>query len=102
MHDNNLQYFVIIAPQKKKKRFLSLLCDYGAHGTEVVYGRGSVGPSALAAAFGLEANGNRVMISCILKTDRAKELIEVLYREYQFSKPNTGIAFGISIEGLAF
>lgn len=97
-----LQYFVIIADQKKKNKFLSLLNDYGAHGTETVYGHGSMSPSALAAAFGFEAEQGKVFISCILKTETAKELLRVLYHDYKFDKPNTGIAFGISVDGLAF
>ena len=42
------------------------------------------------------------MISCLLKTERAKELIALLCKEYRFDKPNTGIAFGVPVEGLAF
>lgn len=99
---SSLQYYVIIASQKKKDKFLRLLNDYGARGVETVYGRGSMSPSAIAAAFGFEAEEGRVLISCLMKTEKAKELTEVLYKDYNFSKPNTGIAFGISVEGLAF
>lgn len=101
-HVNSLQYFVIIAEQKKKKKFLSLLTDFGARGIETVYAHGSMSPSAIAAAFGFEAEQGKVMISCLLKSERAKELIDVLYKDYKFDEPNTGIAFGISVEGLAF
>lgn len=97
-----LQYFVIIAEQKKKNKFLALLSDHGARGIETVYGHGSMSPSAIAAAFGFEAEQGKVIISCLLKNENAKELINILYREYKFDKPNTGIAFGISVEGLAF
>lgn len=97
-----LQYFVIIAEQKKKNQFLSLLSDHGAHGIETVYGHGSMSPSAIAAAFGFEAEQGKVIISCLVKNENAKELIDILYQEYKFDKPNTGIAFGISVEGLAF
>jgi hypothetical protein len=99
---NGVQYFVIIAEQKKKNKFLSLLYDHGARGIEAVYGHGSMSPSAIAEAFGLEAEQGKVVISCLMKTENAKNLMEVLYRDYNFDKPNTGIAFGISIEGLAF
>lgn len=98
----SLQYFVIIAEQKKKNKFLSLLNDYGAKGTEIVYGRGSMSPNAIAAAFGFEAEQGKVLITCLLKTEKAQELINVLYHDYHFNKPNTGIAFSISVEGLAF
>ena len=99
---NSLQYFVIVAEQKKKDKFLSLLGDYGAHGIETVYGYGSMSPSAIAAAFGFEAAQGKVLITCLIKSEKAKELIHVLYHDYHFNKPNTGIAFGISVEGLAF
>ena len=97
-----IQYFVIIAEQKKKSKFLSLLCDHGARGIQVVYGHGSMSPSAIAAAVGFEAGEGKVVISCLLKNENAKALIDILYRDYKFDQPNTGIAFGISVEGLAF
>ena len=99
---NGLQYFVIIADQKKKDKFLALLGEHGAHGIETVYGRGSMSPSALAAAFGLEAEQGKVLISCLVKVSEAKALIDILYSDFNFDKPNTGIAFGITVEGLAF
>lgn len=98
---SKLQYFVIIADQKKKKQFLTLLNDRGARGIEVVYGRGSMSPSAIAAAFGFAAEQGKVCVSCLVKTETAKELMSVLYRDYDFDKPNTGIAFSVSVEGLA-
>lgn len=97
-----LSYFVLIAEQKKKKSFLGLLSEYDAHGIEIVYAHGSMNPSALAAAFGLEAEQKKVMITCLLRSERAAALIDVLYREYKFDKPNTGIAFTVPVEGLAF
>ena len=97
-----LQYFVIIAQIKKKDKFLSLLSEDGAHVIDTIYGRGSMSPSAIAAAFGLETEQGRVLISCLIKSETAKKLMHVLYNEYNFSKKNTGIAFSIPVEGLAF
>ena len=76
--------------------------DHGARGIQTVYGHGSMSPSAIAAAFGFEAEQGKVMISCLVKTESARELTRILYSDYQFSKPNTGIAFTIPVEGLAF
>ena len=101
-HIQSLQYFMIIANKKNKDKFLTLLNNYGAKGIETVYGHGSVSPSVLAAAFGLDAEQGKVLISCLLKTEKAKELIDVLHKDYHFNKPNTGIAFSIAVEGLAF
>ncbi len=99
---NGLQYFVIIAEQNKKKKFLALLDAYDARGIEVVYAHGSMSPSAIAAAFGFESVHKKVMLTCILKDEKAKALIELLYQKYNFDKPNTGIAFSIAVEGMAF
>ena len=99
---NGLQYFVIIAEQNKKKKFLALLDEYDARGIEVVYAHGSMSPSAVAAAFGFESEQKKVMISCLLKDEKAKQLLDVLYVDYKFDKPNTGIAFSVSVEGMAF
>lgn len=102
VQNSSLQYFMIITEQKKKNKFLSLLDDHGAKGIETVYGHGSMSPRAIAAAFGFEAEQSKVLISCLVKSEEAKKLIEILYRDYHFDKPNTGIAFGISVEGLVF
>ena len=99
---SGLQYFVIIADQKKKDEFLALLGEHGAHGIETVYGRGSMSPSALAAAFGFEAEQGKVLITCLVKTPEARALVDILRSDFKFDKPNTGIAFGISVEGLGF
>lgn len=99
---NGLQYFVIIAEKKKKKKILALLDEYDARGIETVYAHGSMSPSAIAAAFGFESVQEKVMIACLLKNEKAKNLMNVLYDEYNFDKPNTGIAFSVSVEGMAF
>ena len=99
---NRLQYFVIIVEQKKKNKFLSLLGDYGASAIKIVYGHSSMSPSTIAATFGFEAEQSKVIIFSLLKFEKAKELIDVLFKEYKFNKPNTGIAFSVSVEGLAF
>ncbi|MBQ7761343.1 MAG: hypothetical protein IJ400_04735 [Clostridia bacterium] len=97
-----VQHFVIIAEQKLKNKFLSLLSDYGAKGIQTVYGRGSMNPNALASAFGFEVEQKKVLITCLVKSEQAKELVNILYNDYKFSEPNTGIAFSIPVEGLAF
>ncbi len=101
-HIISLQYLVIISNHKNKDKFLSLLGDYGARQIDTVYGYGSMSPSALAAAFGLEGEQGRVLISCLIRTENVRELIDVLCDEYHFDKPNTGIVFTIPVQGLTF
>ncbi len=97
-----IQHLVLIVDQKKKDTFLTLLYEYGAHGVDVVYGHGSVSPHAFLAAFGFEAEKNKAVITCLMKKERVEALMRVLYTEYRFDKPNTGIAYSIPVEGLAF
>ena len=99
---SNIQYFVIIAGKKKKNKFLALLGKNDAHAIDVVYAHGSVKPNTIASAFGFGAEQCKVVISCLLKTEKARELIEILNKEYKFNKPNTGFTFSIPVEGLAF
>ena len=101
-HKTGLKYFVIIAEHKMKKKLLTLLGDHGAHGIDTVYAHGSMSPGAIAAAFGFEAEQNKVIITCLVRGDEAVTLMDTLYHDYRFSKPNTGIAFTVPVEGLAF
>ena len=45
-----------------------------------------------------------VLTGCVPQAypEKARELMRVLYNKYQFNKPNTGIAFSVSVEGIAF
>ena len=98
----SLQYFILIAEQKKKNKFLSLLSERGAKMIQTVYAHGSMSPSAIAAAFGFEAEQGKVLITCLVKTAEARALVDILRSDFKFDRPNTGIAFGISVEGLGF
>lgn len=99
---NSIQYLVIIAEKKKKDEFLSVLYEHGAHSIETSYGHSSVSSSAISSAFGFDVEQSKVVISCLIKRNIAKELIDMLYNKYNFNKPNTGIAFSIPVEGLMF
>ncbi len=97
-----LQYFVIIGNTKLREKFSALLKENGAHSINTIYGRGSVGKSILAQAFGLDSDQKKVIISCLLPTENAEKVINVLYEEYNFNKANTGIAFSVPIQKLLF
>ncbi len=99
---NGLQYFVIIGSTKLREKFSSLLIENGAHSINTIYGRGSVGKSILAQAFGLDSDQKKAIISCLIPTENAKKVIDVLYDEYKFNKANTGIAFSVPIQKLSF
>jgi len=93
---------VIIAKQKNKSKFLSLVSEYGAHAIDTIYARGSASQSILSAAFSPADEQSKVMITCLMKKENAKKVIDLLYSEYDFEKPNTGFAYAIAVDGLAF
>ena len=99
---NKLQYFVVISNPKRQDVYTSLLKDHGARGIGVVYGHGSANVGALARAFGFENLQEKILITCLVSTQNAKELIDIFYRDYSFDKPNTGIAYCVPVEGLMF
>lgn len=99
---NKLQYVILICKQKKKDKFLKLLTEYGAQAIDTIYGKGSAQTGVLAGAFGLDGEVGRAVLSALLPTPRAAELLAVLCDKHGFDKANTGIAFTIPVEGLAF
>lgn len=99
---SGLQYFVIIGSTKLREKFSAMLIENGAHSIDTVYGRGSVGKSIFAQAFGLDSEHKKVIISCLLPTENAKKVIGILYDEFHFNKANTGVAFGVPIQKLIF
>lgn len=101
-NNNTLQYFVLICNPKHKGKFSALLSEYGVKNITTVSAHGSVPQNALAKAFGLESTDKKLMLSALIPTDVAKQLIDILYSKYEFSKPNTGIAYTIPVEGLLF
>ncbi len=102
MRNTNVQYYTIICDKKKKKKFMELLGSYGATGIETIYGRGSAKAGAFAKALGFEPEEHKVILSSLLTKQKAIELTAVLRAEYGFDHSNTGIGFGIPVEGLAF
>ncbi len=98
----SLQYLTVISSTKNKEKILKLLREQSAEAVNVIYGKGSVKESLLAQAFGLDWDSKKAVITGIIETDMAKEVIEILKDKYNFNKANTGIAFSISVDGLLF
>lgn len=97
-----LQYFVVICNHKPKDKIINLLTQYGGHEIDTIYGKGSAKTGILAQAFGFDIEEHKAVISCLIATEKAEELMKVLREEYNFDKQNTGIAFSVSVDGLVF
>lgn len=101
-NNNRLLYFVLICNPKHKTKMLTLLQDNGARSISTISAKGSAPQSAILQAFGLEASNKKYILTTLLPYEVATNLIEILKNEYDFNKPNTGIAFTIPVEGLLF
>ncbi len=101
MSTSSVQYYVLICDKNKQKKFVELVASYGAGCINTRYGRGSAKAGAFAKALGIEVEEHKVLISCLLPTQKARELTEVLKTEHDFQGKNTGIAFGVSLGGLS-
>lgn len=101
-NNKNLQYFVVIVIKDLKDQILTILSEHNAHLIEIIYVHGTVKTNPLVNAFGLDCNECKVMITSLVKYENAKELTRLLYENYKFDKPNTGIAYSISVDSLSF
>lgn len=99
---NKLQYFVIITKPKIKDKCIKTLTENGGKGVTSIYANGSVKSNILSQTFGLDSDTKRLLIYSVITTENAQRLIDVFTNEFNFNKPNTGIAFTIPIEGLMF
>ena len=100
--EKTLQYFTIIGGQKNKDKYINLLLENNAKLIDTMYGKSSVNKSFIAKAFGFDTEEKKILVTCLVPTVKARELIEILKTKYNFGKPNTGIAFTIPVEGLIF
>ena len=100
--DNNLQYLVIISKTKLKDKFMKLLNENGGKGLNTIYGKGSVSSSVLMQSFGLDSDTKRLFLQCLISSENAKNVLQILVEKYNFNKPNSGIAFTIPVQGLVF
>ncbi len=98
---SNLQYFVLICDKKKKNTFIELMGSHGAACIDVSYGKGSANAGILEKALGFETEEHKVVISALIHTTKATELIDVLTAKHNFNRQNTGFAFTIPVESLS-
>lgn len=98
----NIKYLTLIAGRKQKDRLMNALAKSGGHFFNIYYGRGSVKASYLMDAFGLVAEENKVLITCLLSGKEADAIFDMLIKDFHFDKPNTGIAFTTPVEKLSY
>ena len=98
----SVSFLMIIAERKQREKLIASLYEEGAHCLHISYGKGSVESSYIMDVLGLVHEENKAIITCIFKNDRLDSVFEMLNEKYDFNKPNTGIAYTIPVETVAF
>jgi len=99
---NKLQYMVVIAGRGMKEQILSAMSEKGCHVINVFYGKGAGNADALIDAFGLSIEENKILITCLILNTKAEIIFDMLISDFNFNKPNTGIAYVIPVEKLLY
>jgi len=99
---NKLQYMVVIAGRNMKEQILSAMSEKGCHVINVFYGKGAVSADALMDAMGLVLEENKILITCLILNTKAEIIFDMLQKDFDFNKPNTGIAYLIPVEKLLY
>jgi hypothetical protein len=93
---------IVIAGRNLEDRLLAALSDKGCHIMDVVYGKGTVSAGYLLETFGLAHEENKVIVSCLISYEDADAIIAMLVGDFHFDKPNTGVAYMLPVEQLAY
>lgn len=96
-----VDYLTLIVGRNKKEEILKLLFSSGCHLIDVVYAKGSVQSGYFKDMLGLVAEEKKVMITCLVAGNLSNHLLEQLVSQFDFDKPNTGIAFVVPVERLS-
>ena len=83
--DNTLQHLVIISKTKLKDKFMKLLTENNGKGVITIYGKGSVSSNVLAQSFGLDSDTTRLILQCLITTESAKNVLQILIDKFNFN-----------------
>ena len=98
-----ISFLLLISGRKQRESLLKFLTNMDANVVNVSYGKGSVkSNSPLIEVFGFLPEEEKVVIICLMAHDKADLVIDRLEKKFEFNKPNTGIAFAVSVDGLSF
>ena len=93
---------VLIAGRELKNALLSAMLESGIHLTTASYGRGTVETGYLKNTFGLAREENKIVIKGVSTHTKIEAAIKLIVERFNFTEPDTGIAFTIGIEELSY
>jgi nitrogen regulatory protein PII len=89
--EHKAQVLTLILSESQSHKCTHLIKEKGVFGGMVIIGRGTVN-NAVLNMLGIKS-GKKEVINLLMKSERAKELLDYLDRELQLEKPGRGIAF---------
>lgn len=98
---NCVDFLTVIAGRKHKEEILEFLLASGCHLIDVVYAKDSVKSGYFRDMIGLVPEEKKVMITCLVAGNMTSQLLDMLVTEFNFDKPNTGIAFVVPVDKLS-
>ena len=99
---SEIVWLTIIAGRKQKDSLLIALTQAGGRLINTMYGRGSADAGYFKEMFGFVTEEHKVVITSLMRNEKAVALLELLVEKFSFDKPNTGIAFTSSVETVSF
>lgn len=96
-----VDYLTLITGRNKKEDILKFLLGSGCHLIDVVYAKGSAQSGYFKDMLGLVPEEKKVMITCIVAGNLTGEILDRLVNQFNFDKPNTGIAFVVPLDRLS-
>lgn len=95
-----VDYLTLITGRNKKDEILKFLLSSGCHLIDLVYAKGSVKTGYFKDMLGLVPEEKKIMITCLIAGNLTDHLLEQLVKQFNFDKPNTGIAFVVPVDRL--
>jgi len=99
---DDVVFFVIIAKRREKDAILDSLSALDIHLTNIVYGRGSVRAGYLRDVLGLVPEDSKVALLSVSTRAKADAVLKMMIEKFEFNKANTGIAYTVPVESLAY
>ena len=100
--EKRIAFLVLIAGRKQKDALLTMMTGMGCGVINILYGRGSVKAGYLKDMLGLHVEENKVLITCLIRDEKAEEVMKNLTETFEFNRPNTGIAFTVPVRGVLY
>ena len=96
-----VDFLTIITSRSKKEELLKFLLESKCHLIDVVYAKGSVKTGYFKDMLGLVPEEKKVMITCLVEGYLTNKILDQLKEQFNFDKPNTGIAYVVPVDRLS-